>query len=344
MVQQFIGSNNFLEDLKEKRATFLLAGSVTKTCEIEGITQAGIPGLIPLTPTLDGEFVDSGKLHSLKDIATTPTGVPTPAIITRAMRELVGFDFEMLDIGLRTTPQVDLLYNFDIKESESINKKAGIDAQELIQKGENFAHTYETKPLVILGESTPAGTTTAYATAKVLGYASEGYFSSSFLKRPDNLKERIVKEALILAQDKPLLEQLGCVSDNMLLFCAGFVSAYSHKSKIALAGGTQMAAVLLIIDALKLPIKSENIALMTTKWVYEDVHSNIEGLLKQLHFPIDAYYANFSFAKAHIPILKRYDEGEAKEGVGAGGALCYAFAQGYSQEEILESIEKVLTR
>ena len=46
---------NEIASFPDGRADFLLAASVTKTCEIPGITQAGIPGMIPLTPTLDAE-------------------------------------------------------------------------------------------------------------------------------------------------------------------------------------------------------------------------------------------------------------------------------------------------
>jgi len=344
LVQQFSGSNNFLKSIHDKKATFLLAGSVTKTCEIEGITQAGIPGIIHLTPTLDAEFVDSGKLFSLDAMAETPKGVPTPAIITRAIKTLTDFDFETVDLGLRVKPQVHTLYDLDIKESESIIKGANIDAKGMIEKGKAFAATFSHKnDFLLWGESTPAGTTTAYASGKALGFASEGYFSSSFLNTPDSLKEKVIQQALANIQTDDTYRKLGAVSDNMLLFTAGFAAAYSQKSKIVLGGGTQMAAVLLIIDALKLDINPENIALMTTKWVYEDEKSDIKGLLSQLAFNVDGYYADFSFKDANIPVLKLYDEGEAKEGVGAGAALCYAKILGFSDAEILTAIEKVLT-
>jgi NaMN:DMB phosphoribosyltransferase len=147
---------------------------------------------------------------------------------------------------------------------------------------------------------------------------------------------------LKLARGKDVYERLGTVADNMLLFVAGFVSEYSKKGKIALGGGTQMAAALLIVDALKLDINSQNVALMTTKWVYEDENSNIKGLLEQLSFKVDGYFSDFSFKDANIPVLKLYDEGEAKEGVGAGAALCLAQISGFSNEEILQAVEKVL--
>ena len=339
----FIGNDTFLKDLTEKKATFLLAGAVTKTCEIEGITQAGIPGLIHLAPTLDAEFVDSGKLFSLENMAETPKGVPTPAIMTRAIKVLTDFKFETIDLGLRVKPQVSVLHDMGIKESESIQTGADIDAKAIIEKGIEFGKSY-THPneLLILGESTPSGTTTAYAVGKTLGYKSDGYFSSSFLDNPSSLKKSVIADALKLAEGKDVYERLGTVADNMLLFVAGFVSSYSKKGKIALGGGTQMAAALLIVDALKLDINSQNVALMTTKWVYEDENSNIKGLLEQLSFKVDGYFSDFSFKDANIPVLKLYDEGEAKEGVGAGAALCLAQISGFSNEEILTAVEKVL--
>ncbi len=344
MVKAIIEKENFLSNIQDKNAEFLLAGSVTKTCQIEGITQAGIPGLIHLTPTLDGEFVDSGKLFSLKDIAQTPKGVPTPAIITRAVRNLTKFDFGMLDLGLVVLPKVDNLYQFDIKESLGIDNGAGIDAKELISKGISFGKSYKCEDdFLILGESTPSGTTTARAVAQTLGYDVKDCFSSSFLDAPKSLKDDVIKQAQFLAdKHSDLYAKLGVVSDNMLLFCAGFVSSFSQKSKVILAGGTQMAAVMLILDALGLSHNVKNIALMTTKWVYEDKHSDIKALLELLSEPIDAYYADFDFSSADIEVLKLYDKGEAKEGVGAGGALCYAYMKGYSKEEITKEVQKVL--
>ena len=344
MIKPIIENHGFLQTLAKNHATFLLAGSMTKTCEIEGITQAGIPGLIPLTPTLDGEFVDSGKLFSLGEMAQTPKGVPTPAIITRAVRNLTNFDFEMLDLGLQVIPQVDKLHRFGIKASERIDQGANIDAQAIIEKGRLFGETYTPKgDYIILGESTPSGTTTARAVTEVLGFVGEGYFSSSFLDTPKGLKDKVITDALALVkeEDDPY-SQLGAVADNMLLFCAGFASAYSKRGKIVLAGGTQMAAVLLVIEKLGLSCEYKNIALMTTKWVYEDRLSDIKGLLSLLAHKIDGYYADFDFADARVDVLKLYDQGEAKEGVGAGGALCYAFLQGAKKDTILKEIETVL--
>ena len=55
---------NEVDSLPDGKADFLLACSITKTCKIEGITQAGIPGKIDLTPTLDAEFITNEKVLS----------------------------------------------------------------------------------------------------------------------------------------------------------------------------------------------------------------------------------------------------------------------------------------
>jgi DNA mismatch repair ATPase MutS len=46
MIKKIIGNRDFIENLRGKKATFLLAISNTRTADIKGITQAGIPDKI----------------------------------------------------------------------------------------------------------------------------------------------------------------------------------------------------------------------------------------------------------------------------------------------------------
>ena len=325
-----LGNNDFIEHLRGKKPTFLLALSNTKTYEIQGITQAGIPNKIHLTPTLDSEFVCCGQVRSLENIAKTPKGVPTPALITRAVNMLKPFsNIEILNLGLEVKPKLDYFtqHNFEIKPSDSINNGANINALEIFQQALAFGQSYECKDdYIILAESVPAGTTTAQATAKALGYKVDGLFSSSFKNSPSGIKENTINDALNnLTDDMDLFAILGCVSDNMLIFNAGFLLGISSKqTKIILAGGTQMACVLLvvnsIIEVMQGVYDSNNIALCTTKWVNDDESSDIKTILEQLDFKVNAYASDFDFSTSSHPALKLYDEGEAKEGVGAGGA------------------------
>jgi len=337
------------DSLPEGKADFLLGASVTKTCEIEGITQAGIPGKIPLTPTLDAEFITTQKLFSMPELAETPSGVPTPALITRAVENLNPFStIEIVNLGLEVSPEQTQLHNFNIKPSQSIRQGAKINAKEVFEKGMAFGRSYELKgSYLILGESTPSGTTTAAATALALGYPCENDFSSSFLNVPTDVRTETINAALALTNDTMSnFEKLSIVSDNMLIFCAGFLLEASRRFHVVLAGGTQMAACLLVADKLRedvlMRLKSENITLATTGWVANDKHSDIKHILEQLSYTPHAIYTEFSFANAEIPILKKYDEGEAKEGVGAGAALAYASANAVSNQELLDAMELIM--
>jgi len=335
--------------LPEGKADFLLAASVTKTCEIAGITQAGIPGKIPYTPTLDAEFIATQKLFSMPEIAETPSGVPTPALITRAVHNLTPFSsIEILDLGLEIKPEQTQLHNFDISPSDSIVSGAGINAEEVFAKGMAFGRTYDLKgSYLILGESTPSGTTTATATALALGYDVADDFSSSFLNVPDDVRSKTINAALSLVDENmTTFEKLSLVSDNMLVFCAGFLLEASRRFHVVLAGGTQMAACLLVADKLRedilMRLKSDNITIATTGWVANDKNSNIKHILEQLSYTPNAIYTEFSFANAEIPVLKKYDEGEAKEGVGAGACLAYANTNSLTNKEVLEAVELIM--
>ena len=349
MIKKITGNIDFIENLRGRKATFLLAISNTKTANIKGITQAGIPDKIYLTPTLDSEFICTGEVRSLDIVAETPKGVPTPALMTRAVHLLSPFGrVEILDLGLDVKPKIDYfkIHNFSIKPSDSIATGARIDAQKIFEKGVEFGQSYECRDeYIILGESVPSGTTTANATALGLKYRAKDCFSSSFKDNPKSVKDDVLKLALSNIDEKDeLFDILGKVSDNMLIFNAGFILGINNRTPIVLAGGTQMAGVLLIVNrVLKLmggTMETSNLALCTTKWVAEDKNSDLEALLNLLNFEVNAFYANFDFSLSTHPALKLYDDGEAKEGVGAGGALMYGLLNGLTKDDITKEVEK----
>lgn len=352
MIQTITGNKDFIESLRGKRATFLLCMSNTATANIEGITQAGIPGLLHLTPTLDAEFISIGEVRSLGNIAETPKGVPTPALITRAVHLLHPFqEIELLNLGLEVAPCVEYftIHDFKIAPSRSIAQGAAIAAQEVFEKGVRFAQELSVKSdYILLGESVPAGTTTALATALALGYDAREKFSSSFKNDPSDIKRTVIEQALSRVNESDdLFEILTKVGDNMLIFNAGLLLGLQNRDiPIVLAGGTQMACVLLIVNRMLQMMEGEldssKIALCTTKWVARDSASDIKGLLEMNDFTINAYYADFDFSLTDHPALKLYDEGEAKEGVGAGGALVYALLNGITKEAITRKVESFL--
>lgn len=351
MIKTLIGKPDFAESLRGKKATFMLALSNTKTANIAGITQAGIPGMIHLTPTLDSEFLCTGEVRSLDNIAETPKGVPTPALMTRGVHLLNPYNrIELLDLGLEVKPKVDYfkVHDFGIKPSDSIAEGANIDAQALFEKGVKFGENYVCEDAyIILGESVPSGTSTARATAMGMGYKVQDYFASSFKEVPSEVRQKVLNEALSnIKEGDDLFTVLGKVGDNMLIFNAGFIMGLNNRVPLILAGGTQMAAVLLIVNKVlettNRELETSNLALCTTKWVAEDENSDIQALLELLTFPVNVYYSDFDFSLSEHPALKLYDEGEAKEGVGAGGALMYGMLNGLSKESITKQVERFL--
>jgi uncharacterized protein (TIGR00303 family) len=352
VIQTITGSPDYIQQFQNKKATFMLSLSNTATANIEGITQAGIPGMIHLTPTLDAEFLATGEVRSLPNVAETPKGVPTPALITRGVHLLSPYaDIELLDLGLEVQPKGDDFYihHLDIEPSQSIAEGANIDAKRLFDKGVAFGKSYVCKDdYLILGESVPSGTTTATATALALGYDAKSLFSSSFKEVPNNIREKTITQALANIEGKTdLFDILGSVADNMLIFNAGFILGVNARFPIVLAGGTQMACVLLVANSISkymgAEVDSSNLALCTTKWVAQDENSDIKALLEMLDFPINAYYADFDFCLSEHPALKLYDEGEAKEGVGAGGALMYGYLNGLTKKSITKQVEGFLS-
>ena len=351
MIKNITGTIDFIESLRGAKATFMLALSNTATSSIKGITQAGIPGSIYLTPTLDSEFMCTGQVRSLPSVATTPKGVPTPALISRAIHTLNPFsNIELLNLGLDVKPNIDYfkIHNFDINPSGAINKDANINAFEIFSKATAFGQTYECKDeYLVLGESVPSGTTSARATAMALGYDCSELFSSSFKDVPNSIRDEVVNDALKnITSTDDVFSILSKVSDNMIIFVAGFILGLNNRIPIILAGGTQMASVLLVVNSILRQmngkIQTSNLSLCTTSWVYEDTNSDIKALLNMLDFELNTYYTDFDFMLSNHPALSLYDQGEAKEGVGAGGCLAYGFLNGLNSEQITRKVESFL--
>jgi NaMN:DMB phosphoribosyltransferase len=78
----------------------LIAGT-TKTAAIDGISAAGATSrLLMHTPSADAEIISYGLPIQAPVTPVSPSGCPTPAVITRAIRERIGFDLTVVDAGL----------------------------------------------------------------------------------------------------------------------------------------------------------------------------------------------------------------------------------------------------
>ena len=104
---------------------------------------------------------------------------------------------------------------------------------------------------MVIGESVPGGTTSAFLVLKALGY--DGMVSSASPNNPSNLKIKIwescrkrynITEGTFCNKGLDAVTLLG---DPMQATVAGMAMGSFNKSRVILAGGTQMLAVAAVL-------------------------------------------------------------------------------------------------
>lgn len=124
------------------------------------------------------EVLHFGYPKSMPDIAKAPD-TSSPVLIAMAAKELAPFALEFVDTGLTVVPKCPHTKVGD-GCAESILKGSGVEAKKLYDKGALYGQSIKDKSdYFILSECVPAGTTTAYAVVKAMGYECDGYFASS---------------------------------------------------------------------------------------------------------------------------------------------------------------------
>ena len=173
----------------------ILVAGTTRTAEIDGISAAGATrDLLLHTPSADAEIIAYGDTVRAPVTPVSPTGCPTPAVVTRAVRELLGFDATVVDGGLaRPTgaPSVSVgaRPGDDVRETDPVPTAPGAFAA-----ARKFGRALP-DDRVVVGETIPGGTTTAMATLRALGEDVLEATSSSLPENPLDLKGRVVEAA-----------------------------------------------------------------------------------------------------------------------------------------------------
>jgi NaMN:DMB phosphoribosyltransferase len=170
--------------------------------------------------------------------------------------------------------------------------------------------------------------------------------SSSFATNPIALKEKVVREAMRRASINPgnlrndPMRAIELFGDPMMPCAVGLTEGFLRSGKeVILAGGTQMGAVAAALRALGV---STDLVIATTKYVFDDRAARFVKLVNALD--VDAFSADPGFSKSSVDALQKYEQGEVKEGVGAGGAMTLAYIRGYSQEAYRREVEAVIKR
>lgn len=300
----------------------VIGAGTTRTARIDGISAAGAdPEVMVHTPSADVEIVAYGRPVRAPVVPVSPSGCPTPAVVTRAVRERLGFDVTVLDAGLaRPTgaPTVDVGADpgGDIRDPDPVPA-----APEAWRSARALGAALPDEA-VFVAETVPGGTTTALGVLRALG--EDAPVSSSLSENPLALKRDVVAEGLEssdLAEGEAAGEPVRAVrrmGDPALATVAGFTAgAADAGTDVTLAGGTQLiaAAALVRHAGVDAPLR-----LATTSFIAEDVP--IERAARSLD--VDPVVTDPSFYAAGHVAMDRFVAGEAKEGVGMGGALALA--------------------
>ncbi len=322
----------FVRNIEKSNVLAIYVIGSTLTSTIPGISVAGAnPEATLYTPTGDVEYLFYGKVVSFDVIPTTPDGIPTPAVITRASLELLKIPFFVVNAGCYVKPKIPFI---DINGVVGNNIKTGNamrydDAIRIYENskliGEKFGKLVN---IILIGESIPGGTTTTLAFLLSLGYDAKYKISSASANNPHDLKIKVVEEGLRNAnlsveeaRNDPL-KAASKVGDPVMIAMAGLAEgAMKSGANILLAGGTQMSSVIALLKHKN--VNLYKIAIGTTKWIISDRNSDIIGLVSQIEkVPIIA--TTLDFSKSEFYGLKAYENGYVKEGVGAGGTAIIA--------------------
>ncbi|MGE5187880.1 MAG: nicotinate mononucleotide-dependent phosphoribosyltransferase CobT [Betaproteobacteria bacterium] len=339
----------FLEEIEAKNPLFIATIATTETGKIPGLSAAGAnPDFTDFTPPADVELLLLGKCKSIQGVPITPDGIPTPALITTSALHLADIPVLVVNGGVKVKPQipfVDLGGNSgrDIRSGDSVDNVAEVIERAKVL-GEQLAKATD---YLVIGESIPGGTTTTLGVLTAMGVNAEGKVSSTFPQNPHSLKIDVVQAGLKAANERfgnfkgDPIKAVSAVGDPMMPALAGLVIGGAKQGPVLMAGGTQMTAVLSIINALE-PEALCNVAVGTTRWVTQDKMSDICGIVKQF-CQVPILSADLDFSPSQYPGLRIYETGLVKEGVGAGGASIAAMAKtggAVNKDILLKEIER----
>lgn len=317
---------------------FVLVAGTTRTAEIDGISAAGADEeLLAHTPAADAEIARYGDIVRAPAVPQSPTGCLTPAVVTRAIVELLDLDVTIVDGGMgepsgAPTVSVGARPGSDIREQDPVPSAPGA-----FEAARQFGHSLPADE-VVLGESIPGGTTTALGVLRALGEREA--VSSSLPENPVERKRSIVSEGLAASslepgeaaeQPKRAVRRMG---DPVLAVTAGVaLGAIERDRAVTLAGGTQMAAVGAILRHAGV---EGPLTLATTAYVDWDPSADVRGLASDLD--LDLTVTDPGFDESDHVAMERFEAGEAKEGVGMGGALALAERAGVGRGTVRDRV------
>ncbi len=341
-------AQRFIEEFRRGIPLALYFIASTKTSIIPGISIAGpSPEGTLYTPALDVEYLVAGRPLTLNVIPMTPEGLPTPALLTRVALSMLSIPYMVVDAGSYIEPRIPHVDLPSRRVGERIDTGKALlveVARALFEESRILAEmVVPSGGSVIVGESIPGGTTTAMAIMEALGFRAIGKVSSAGPNNPHELKKRVFEEGIknsgLAIPTSNVFEAVAAIGDPLHISIAGFVvGALSRNSRILLAGGTQMCAVLAILKKFGIELR-ERVAIGTTRWTVKDPSSDIEGLVRDIAPEVPIIATALNLGDAPFPGLRMYEQGFVKEGVGAGGTIvALTLLRGVELDELKKAI------
>ena len=340
-------------------ATLAVVAGTTATAVIDGISAAGAdPELRRHTPSADLEIVADGRPAPDSAVPVSPSGCPTPAVVTRAARELVGFDFVGVDAGLAvpTAPTGASVLDAgaapggDVRDAEPVPDAASVFAAarglvpDAVAGRKATIEASDADRELLVAETIPGGTTTALGVLTALG--ERPAVSSSLPANPLETKRAAIEEGLaasgIAAGDAAgdPIDALRLTGDPVLAAAAGLVvGAVERGIDVTLAGGTQMATVAALARHAGV---ERRLPLATTSFVADDPSADVGALADDLDLKLAA--TDPAFGESAHPAMTAYARGEAKEGVGMGGALALSERAGVPASDVRDRVAALTDR
>ena len=311
---------------------FVLCLAGSHTSDVDGISAAGAtPQLRRLTPAVDAEALVLGRTKSFAGIPVSPLGIVSPVVITRACLSGMQISPDLVDCGTFVAPQV-AHKRVGITPAACVSSGQALPfdvVRDLFEQGQEFGATISaSRKGVVIAECVPGGTSSALSLLTALGFDVRRALSSSIPNSNHDARWALAKQGLDIAQAQSRLgnglSMAAAVGDPMQPFVAGMMLAcQTNGQPVMLAGGSQMLAVYALACRValdeKLPFSGATTVIVTTKWVALDKTAALPKLSQEIGAPLAASCPDF--LKSRHAGLRAYEQGNVKEGVGAGAAM-----------------------
>ncbi len=338
----------------------ILAGS--RTAEIDGISSAGSTPLSRrYTAVADAELLLRGPVDPQRwPLPPLPGGV-SPALISYVASSFLKIKPTIISAGLLQTPS---FRHFSFEPSNigparclSSGNAMDIGRVELLLDA-GFKIGKKLKKSLLITECVPGGTTTAFAVLSGLGINVNGLISGSHKNPPSELKAKLVEQGLKAAKlnKNPSSKSLmAAVGDPFQPIAVGLLmGAIEAGQDILLGGGCQMLAVLaLALNEVEPESRSdfvEKTLIGTTSWLVDESLSSsnkrnsfihlMNHVAKHFKVNILGLASGYRFNDSNQQVLRDYEIGYVKEGVGAGALSLLAQIKGLTQKEMIEKCDR----